>query len=284
MVLSSIPLVLIFKLPLGIDFTGGSLVEIRTKNNFTINDLRGNIQQFYSKRALVIQESGPNQYIIRTASLEGDEYKKFEDDLKSNLDQPDILRHQSIGASVGRAATRDSIYALIAAGALIIVYLAAAFRKVPRSVSPWAFGTIALVTLIHDLSFSFAVFSVVGRFAGYEIDSTILVAALTILGFSVHDTIVVFDRIRENIIKNPQMSLADNAEISINQTIARSLNTSLAAILVLISMLLLGGSTIKSFVLMLTIGIGIGTYSSIFVASPILVSYFEYINRSRKTR
>lgn len=284
MVVISIPLIFIFKLPPGIDFTGGSLVEIKTKNNYSIDDLRGKIQQFYDKRALIIQESGSNQYIIRTASLEGNDYKTFENNIKNNLDQPDILRHQSIGASVGQAATRNAIYALIAAGALIIIYLAAAFRKVPRSVSPWAFGTIALITLIHDLSFSFAVFSVVGRFAGYELDSTILVAALTILGFSVHDTIVVFDRIRENIIKNPQMSLADNAEISINQTIARSLNTSLAAILVLISMLLLGGSTIKSFVLMLTIGIGIGTYSSIFVASPILVSYFEYINRSKNLK
>lgn len=149
----------------------------------------------------------------------------------------------------------------------------------PKSVSPWAFGVIAFITLIHDLSFSFAVFSIVSRIMGYELDSTILVAALTILGFSVHDTIVVFDRIRENIIKNPQRDFVQNCEVSVNQTIARSLNTSLAAILVLVSMLLLGGSTIKPFVLMLTLGIAIGTYSSIFVASPVLVIYHSYINR-----
>ncbi len=282
MVLVSIPLIFIFKLEPGIDFTGGSLVEIKTKDKQSIGQLRENINTFYDKKALVIQESGNNQFIIRTASLEGENYKEFENNLKSKLDNPDILRHESIGASVGRATTNNAIYALLVASALIIIYLAAAFRKVPRSVSPWAFGSIAILTLVHDLSFSFAVFSVVGRIVGFELDSTILVAALTILGFSVHDTIVVFDRIRENIIKNPQKSLADNAEISINQTIARSLNTSLTAILVLVSMLILGGATIRSFTLMLAMGIGIGTYSSIFVASPILVAYYEYLNRRSK--
>ena len=279
MVVVSIPLIFIFKPTLGIDFTGGTLIELKPKSQISAEQMRSKIQAFSQKRTLIIQESGQNQYVIRTNNLDANEYKDFENKLNLALDNPDILRHEAIGGSVGKATTRNAIYAIIIAGFLIICYLAAAFRKVPKSVSPWAFGTIAFVTLIHDLSFSFAVFSVIGKINGYELDSTILVAALTILGFSVHDTIVVFDRIRENIIKNPQRVFSENCEISINQTIARSLNTSLGAILVLISMLLLGGSTIKPFVLMLALGIGIGTYSSIFVASPVLVIYHSYINK-----
>lgn len=280
MIVISIPLIFIFRVPLGIDFTGGTLVELSVPSSVNQQELESRISQFYGKK-IVVQSSGTNQYIIRTSSLADEEYKTFEENVKTKL-EGNILRHDSIGSSVGDATTKNAIYAFIAAGLFIIMYLAWAFRKVPRSVSPWAFGTIALLTLIHDLSFTFAIFSIVGKIRGYEIDSTILVAALTILGFSVHDTIVVFDRIRENILKHPQLSLAANAESSINQTIARSLNTSLAAILVLISMLLLGGDSIKPFILVLTIGIAIGTYSSIFVASPILVIYHEWKNKDGK--
>ena len=282
MVVVSIPLIFIFKLPLGIDFTGGTLIELKTKDAQSQQGLEKGIAGFYDKK-VVIQNSGENQFIVRTSALTDDDYKKLESNLKDKLGVS-ILRHDLIGSSVGNATTNNAVYAMIAAGLFIIIYLAWAFRKVPWSVSPWAFGTIALLTLIHDLGFSFAVFFIVGRYAGYEIDSTILVAALTILGFSVHDTIVVFDRIRENILKHPQKSLSDNADDSITQTIARSLNTSLAAILVLVSMLILGGASTRPFILILTIGIAIGTYSSIFVASPILVMYHEITNRKKNSK
>lgn len=277
MIVISVPLIVIFKLPLGIDFTGGTLVEIKTQEINNQQDAEKRIGEFYDKK-VIVQSSGEKQFIIRTGLLTDEEYKKFAENLNGKM-SADILRHDSIGSSVGSATTKNAIYALIAAGIFIIIYLAWAFRKVPRSVSSWAFGTIALLTLIHDLSFTFAIFSIIGKVSGYELDSNILVAALTILGFSVHDTIVVFDRIRENILKHPQMNLSANADKSISQTIARSLNTSLAAILVLISMLILGGSSIKPFILILAIGIGIGTYSSIFVASPVLVMYHEISNR-----
>lgn len=279
MVIVSVPLIFVFKLPLGIDFTGGTLIELKTKDQQSQQSLEKSIGEFYDKK-VIIQNTGDRQFIIRTSTLSNEDYKKLESNLRDKLGA-DILRHDLIGSSVGSATTKNAVYALIAAGIFIVIYLAWAFRKVPRSVSPWAFGTIALVTLIHDLGFTFAVFSIIGKFSGYEIDSNILVAALTILGFSVHDTIVVFDRIRENILKHPQRSLSDNADSSINQTIARSLNTSLAAILVLVSMLVLGGTSIRPFILILTLGIGIGTYSSIFVASPILVMYHERQNKNK---
>ena len=122
-----------------------------------------------------------------------------------------------------------------------------------------------------------------GKFAGYEIEGMTVVAALTILGFSVHDTIVVFDRIRENMIKHPGLSISENANNSVNQTIARSLNTSLTVILVLVAMFLLGGATIKPFVLMMIVGIGVGTYSSIFVASPVLAWWYERKQKALKS-
>lgn len=282
MVALSIPLIFIFSLPLGIDFTGGTLIELSVPDGTSQQTLESKVSEFYGEK-VEIQSSGTNQFIIRTGNLNDESYKSFEEGVKTKIDG-NILQHNSIGSSVGEATTRNAIYAMVIAGILIIFYLAWAFRKVPRSVSPWAFGTIALLTLIHDLSFTFAVFSIVGKVRGYEIDSNILVAALTILGFSVHDTIVVFDRIRENILRHPQRSLAENAESSINQTIARSLNTSLAAILVLISMLLLGGESIKPFILILTIGIAIGTYSSIFVASPVLVLYQKWRAKAESRR
>ena len=122
-----------------------------------------------------------------------------------------------------------------------------------------------------------------GKFAGYDIEGMTVVAALTILGFSVHDTIVVFDRIRENMIKHPGLSISENANNSVNQTIARSLNTSLTVILVLVAMFLLGGATIKPFVLMMIVGIGVGTYSSIFVASPVLAWWYERKQKALKS-
>lgn len=276
MVVIGIGIIFIFKPTFGIDFTGGTLVEIKTTENITLDDLRLKLKDALGEQEVIIQDSGPNQFILRTRLSTEENYNKFESDIKSAIKDVNILRHDSIGATVGKDLTRKAIIGIIIASILIIMYLAYAFKSVPRSVSSWTFGTIAILALVHDLVFSFSIYSLIGSFSGYEVEAMTVVAILTVLGFSVHDTIVVFDRVRENIIKNPQKSLAENANNSINQTFARSLNTSLTVILVLIAMLLLGGSTIKPFILMLTIGIGIGTYSSIFVASPLLVLWYEH--------
>jgi preprotein translocase subunit SecF len=275
MVVAGIVIVFLIKPAFGIDFTGGTLVEVKANQSMAIEDVRTKVKEIVGQKEVLVQESGQNQFIIRTKAQTEEDYKKFEDQVNSSFPGVNILRHESIGATVGADLTRKAIIGIIVASLLIIMYLAYAFREVPRSVSSWAFGTIAIIALVHDLLFSFAVYTLVGKFAGYEIEGMIVVAALTILGFSVHDTIVVFDRIRENIIKNPQRSLEENADVSVNQTLARSLNTSMTVILVLISMFLLGGSTIKPFILMLIFGIAVGTYSSIFVASPLLVLWYE---------
>ena len=279
MVVAGILVITLLKPTLGIDFTGGTLVEVKSSQPVEISQVRTKIHDIYKGQEVLIQESGDNQFILRAKIQTENDYQDFENKLKTTLPDFDILRHESIGASVGQDLTRKAIIGIIIASALIIGYLAYAFRSVPRQFSSWSFGTIAVIALVHDLVITFAIYALVGRYAGYEIEGMTVVAALTILGFSVHDTIVVYDRVRENMIKNPQKTIAENANNSINQTIARSLNTSLTVILVLVAMLLLGGATIKPFILMLTVGIGIGTYSSIFVAAPILVYWHELENR-----
>lgn len=281
MVIVSIPLIILFKLPMGIDFTGGTLIEIKPKDEISVSDLRNRVGET-TQKTVQIQQSGDNQFILRVNISDNDQSKEFEAKIKEKLPDSEIVRRENIGTTVSSSTTTRAIYGLLLASLLIIMYLAYAFRQVPRSVSSWTFGTIAILTLTHDLAATFAIYCVIGRIFGYELDINALVAALTILGFSVHDTIVVFDRIRENIIKNPQKSFSENANSSINQTFARSLNTSLTAILVLVSMLILGGSTIKPFILILTLGIGIGTYSSIFIAAPALVIWFEHRNKDNK--
>lgn len=275
MVVAGVVIMIIVRPTFGIDFTGGTLVEIKSPNPISIDQARSKLKETFKDGEIVIQDSGENQFILRAKVQSESDYKQFENQLKSSIPDINILRHESIGASVGRDLTRKAIIGIIIASVLIIGYLAYAFRTVPRAFSSWSFGTIAVIALVHDLVFSFAVYTLIGKFAGYEIEGMIVVAALTVLGFSVHDTIVVYDRVRENMVKHPQNTIAVNCNNAINQTIARSLNTSLTVILVLVAMLLLGGATIKPFVLMLTLGIAVGTYSSIFIATPLLVWWYE---------
>lgn len=279
-ILVSIALLSIYKPVLGIDFTGGALIEINPAENMEISKVRETVGKAYQGREVVVQSSGENQYILRAKIQEG-EFNDFKSTILESFPKANILRHENIGATVGKNLTQKAIYGVILACTLIIIYLAYAFRSVPGSISSWTFGVIAILALIHDVIFTLALYSVIGRFAGFEFEGIIIVAILTILGFSVHDTIVVFDRIRENIIKHPQLDIEANVNNSINQTFARSLNTSLTVIVVLISMYLLGGTTTRPFILVFIIGIIFGTYSSIFIASPLLVKYIEYTKRSR---
>jgi len=280
-IIVGLALLFFFKPSFGIDFTGGALIEIRPKQPIELGQLRETIEGSYPDRGVIVQSSAQNQFIIR-AKVPGGEFDQFKNKVVEAIPDAEILRHENIGATVGKTLTQKSIYGVILACILIIFYLAYAFRGIPGIIPSWAFGVIAVLALIHDLIFTIASYAVIGHFTGFELEGITVVAILTILGFSVHDTIVVFDRIRENLIKYPHLDIAQNTNNSINETLARSLNTSLTVIVVLISMYMLGGTTIKPFVLILTIGMAIGTYSSIFIASPLLVKYGEYIGKHSK--
>ena len=164
---------------------------------------------------------------------------------------------------------------MIVASIFIVLYIAFSFRQVSKPASSWRFGITAIVALFHDILLIIGVFAILGKFLGVEVDTLFVTALLTIIGFSVHDTIVVFDRIRENLQKNIGKKFTEVANISVVQTLGRSLNTSLTVIFVLIALLLFGGETIKWFVVALLIGIISGTYSSIFNATALLVWWEE---------
>ena len=184
------------------------------------------------------------------------------------------LSFETVGPTVGQELKQRSITALIIVLLAIIAYISFTFRKVSKPVPSWRYGVVAVVALLHDVLIPIGVFAVLGHYLDVKIDILFVTAALTVLGFSIHDTIVVFDRIRENIIRHPGKTFEETVNKSVNQTLARSINTSLTALIVLLAVFLFGGVTIKYFVLMLILGIVCGTYSSIFIASPLLVSWY----------
>lgn len=272
---------LIFGLKLGIDFKGGTVTELAFKQQVSPEQVRTILAEQGLDNAQV-QATDQNGILIRSEVNDPTENKKYGDALRTSLGEFDELRFESIGPVVGEQLSRQALYQLALISIGIILYIAYAFRKVTRPVSSWQFGVAAVVALLHDLIIVLGVFAVLGKFANIEIDSMFVTALLTVLGFSVHDTIIVFDRIRENLRIYAGQSMEFVVNHSISQTITRSLNTSLTVLLVLLALLLFGGETIRYFVLALFIGIIAGTYSSIFVASPILSYWQKRRLRSKK--
>ncbi len=269
----------VFGLKLGIDFKGGTVSEIVFNNSFDQNKvkdvLNGQGMQNYQ-----LQPTSGNGLIIRTENMEKDQHDKVFGEIKTQIGEYSEKRFDSIGPVVGEQLKRKALYQLVIVSLGIILYIAYAFRKVSRPFTPWQFGLAAVIALIHDLLVVLGIFSILGHFYKIEIDSLFVTAMLTVLGFSVHDTIIVFDRIRENLKVYAGQSLDFIVNHSITQTLVRSLNTSLTVLFVLLAMLLFGGETIRYFVLALLIGIAAGTYSSIFVASPLLLLMQKW--RSKK--
>ncbi len=189
------------------------------------------------------------------------------------------MRYDSVGPSIGAELKSRSVTAMIIVLLAIVAYIAWAFRKVSKPVASWKYGVAAIIALFHDVMITIGVFSILGHFLGVEVNTPFVAAILTVLGYSVNDTIVVFDRIRENLPKSDD-DFEGTINISVNQTIARSINTSLTTLLVLLSILFFGGATIRDFVLALSIGVFVGTYSSIFIASPVLVIWEKFTHRS----
>ncbi len=260
----------VFGLRLGIDFRGGTVSELAFSEQHDINTVKGVIEA-QNIGSFQIQSTDNNGVIIRTGALDKDQHDKLLEALRSQVGGFEEKRFESIGPVIGEELKRKAIYQLLLVSAGIVIYIAYAFRKVAKPITSWQFGVTAVAALLHDLLIVVGIFSLLGHFYDVEIDSLFVTAMLTVLGFSVHDTIVVFDRIRENLKVHAGQPLEFVVNHSITQTIVRSLNTSLTVLFVLLALLLFGGETIKYFVLALFIGIIAGTYSSIFVAAPLLV-------------
>ena len=256
----------------GLDFKGGSLIEIKfTTQNPSVQQVKDALGGVDLKN-LTIQTTGQGSVLIKTEPVGQEKHQQINEGL-NKIGENQEIRFESVGPTVSSNLRQKAIISICLASLAIILYIAFTFRKVPRPASSWRFGICAVIALIHDLLFVVGVFAILGHFLGYEIDSLFITALLTIMGFSVHDTIVVFDRIRENLRKSPSLGFEENVNNSIIQTLNRSLNTTLTVLIVLSCLYFLGGTTLHHFVLALLIGIAIGTYSSIFNASPLLVSW-----------
>jgi preprotein translocase subunit SecF len=260
----------IYGLNLGIDFKGGTLTEIQFDRAYNIDSVKSAMESS-GVSGFQLQPAENNSLMIKTPSLQKEKHDEIVAKIREAAGDFKEIQFQSIGPLVGKELTRNALYQLVLVSLGIVLYISYAFRKVPKPVTSWRFGVAAIVALLHDLLFVLGVFSILGHYKGVEIDSMFVTALLTVLGFSVHDTIVVFDRVRENLKVYGNHSIEYVINHSIAQTIVRSLNTSLTVLFVLLALLLFGGETIKYFVLALIIGITVGTYSSIFIASPVLM-------------
>lgn len=258
-----------FGLNLGVDFTGGALLEYQFEKPVSKEEIKEQILKEKIEVSSIV-DSGKNTYIIKTKPIDEKQIAKIRIDLGKNFGKVTEIRLENVGPLIGGETTKNAVMALFLASVMIVVYLAIAFRKVPKPTSSWRFGITAVVALLHDALLLLGVFSILGHFWKVEVDVLFITALLTVIGFSVHDTIVVFDRIRENLPKFLSSKFKYVANVSITQTLARSLNTSLTVIFVLLALLLFGGETMKWFVVALLIGIISGTYSSIFNATALL--------------
>lgn len=257
----------------GIDFTGGSTITIEFADPVEQDDLRDLLSDLEVDDATV-QDFGGNTYFIRSKELTEAEKNTLTEQLTAGLSPggSEVLAFDLVSPVVAEETVLAAFWAVFAAAVGIFLYVWWAFRNVP---SPFRYGTAAIVALLHDAGVVIGIFAMLGVVADVEVNTMFLIALLTVIGFSVNDTIVVFDRLRENIIAAPTRSLTANVNLSISETLSRSLNTSLTLLFTLLALMLFGGPTLRSFLLVLLIGVVVGTYSSIAVATQTLVVWEE---------
>ncbi len=270
----------------GIDFKGGSIIEVEYV------DARPDMKAVYDELLPLevnasIRPTGEKGYIIRTKTLTEEEHSKLlaalSDEGKVNLE---VKRFDTIGPILGAELRGKSLVSIILVIIAIVLFITYAFRKVSEPVSSWIYGLIAIISLVHDVIVPTGVFSVLGHYQGFEVDTLFITALLVILGFSIHDTIVVFDRTRENLKINREEGKKEAFENtvgrSVSQTFTRSINTSLTVVLTLLVLYFIGPETTRNFSLALLVGIIAGTYSSIFLGSPLLVTIAKWQEKRRK--
>ena len=292
----SIIAIAVWGLNFGLDFTGGSLLELKIHNQEVDAVQIKEALAPLKLSSLVVQPTENDTVLLRFQNSTEDIHKEVVGALESsygindnNVEGEDLgsqasieeLRFDAVGPSIGEELKSKSINAIILVLIIIVIYISLVFKKVSKPVASWKYGIIAIIALFHDIVITLGVFAVLGEFMNLEINTPFVAAILTVLGYSVNDTIVVFDRIRENLPKQLD-NFAKTVNRSVNQTVTRSINTSTTTLLVLLSILFLGGNSIKEFILALAIGALIGTYSSIFLASPLLVVWNDFVNKKIK--
>ena len=284
LIIVSVIFIFIFGLAPGIDFKGGALLEASyPAGRPEISMLENRIETLNINQAL-IQPTAENDYLIKTRDLSEIEHQTLSQSLSLDGKYPVLEKSfTSIGPSVGNELKRKAIISIAMVILAIILFITYAFRKVSQPVASWKYGVITIITLLHDIIIPTGIFALLSHYTGAEEDTLFVLALLTILGLSVHDKIVVFDRIRENLKEGDKKSFAETVGTSTSQTIVRSINITLTIIFVLVPLYFFGPETTKNFALILTIGLFFGIYSSLFFASPLLILVEEWQAKSKKS-
>jgi len=279
LILGSLVCLIIFGLKPGIDFTGGSILEVEYKqerpSNKTIEEKLADIDL----GKIHVQPAGERGVILRMKDIDEDTHQEVLQKLKE-INEVEEKRFEAIGPAIGSELKKTTKIVIIFSLLAILLYIAFAFRRISQPVKSWQYGIAALLALFHDVLIPLGVFSVLGKIYGIQITIPVVVALLTVLGYSINDTVVVFDRIRENLWKITGISFEETVNKSFNQTLVRSISASLTTLFPLTAIFFFGGETLKYFSLALIIGIFLGTYSSIFIASSLLVSWSKWRKRA----
>ena len=267
----------------GIEFTSGSSFTVQfTEREVSQGEVRDAMHQLGHPEARV-QGAGANTYLIHTGELQNapalnsaegpeqpGEINTIEDGLRDRFGAVTRTNFSTVSETVSTEIARNATFAVIVAAIAILIYISIAFRSLPK---PWLYGSAAIVAVLHDAFIILGLFAFLGEFHGVEVDTAFITAILTVIGFSVHDTIVVFDRIRETLKVDPYVPFEEAVNASMTETLARSINTSFVVVLTVLAMMLIGGDTIRNFLLVLLVGIITGTYSSIGIASQLVVAW-----------
>ncbi|MEI6266937.1 MAG: protein translocase subunit SecF [bacterium] len=261
-----------------IDFTGGTQIEFSgTQNKSAIESIAKQDQM-----TDVVVSTTSSGIILKTKTISEPKTKNLIKDVEAKVSGAKEVRVDTVGPSISSEITRNAFILILAASLVIVIYIAYSFRKVPKPANSFEFGIAAIIALLHDVLVVLGVFSLLGHFYGVEVDPLFITAVLTVIGFSVHDTIVIFDRIRENLIKGSYKNFEQTVAVSVFEMLPRTLNTSFLVWVILLVLFMFGGVTIRYFVLALLVGILSGTFSSILNASPLLVTWQDFKNRKIK--
>lgn len=269
-----------------IEFTGGTLMELSLPDGTTRDTLQTSLESFTASGVTLsnanISRTRTDTYFVRIQTLSNDQHTALVAHLNEQLGSIDELQYTTIGPTVGATLKQRAFWALLAAAVAIMVYLAIAFRKIPKAFSPWTFGTCAIAALLHDILIIVGVFTILSYYTTFQVDTLFVTALLSIMGYSVSDTIVIFDRIRDNVQELGKRGgdIADIADLSLKQTFGRTMNTSLGALIMLFALFFFGSESIRWFILALITGTIVGTYSSYFVATPLLVHWKKFSQKS----
>lgn len=259
---------------LSIEFTGGTLLEVQLPEDATKDALEASLGAMSFSGSTLdadVTRTRTSTYFVRTRTLTTEEHSAVLAGLQKDFSGVQELQYTTIGPTVGKSLKIRALYALVAAIVAIVLYIAAAFRKIPAQLSPWSFGAAAIVALVHDVAITLGIFTILSYYTTFQMDTLFVSAVLSIMGYSVSDTIVIFDRIRDNLFaEGKRADFTDIAERSLRQTVARTLNTGLGALIMLFALFFFGSESIRWFILALIVGTLVGTYSSFFIATPLL--------------